>query len=55
MLRNKPARAPLKWSKELIDDVNETKIQGPMGLSSGICVLASIEGDLPLVKAMMFP
>ena len=40
-------RTPLKWSKELINEVNETKIQGPLGLSSGICVLSSIEGDLP--------
>ena len=46
---------PLKWSKKLINDVNETKVQGPLGLSYGICVLALIEGDLPLVKAMMFP
>ena len=48
-------RTPLKWSKELINDVNETKVQGPLGLSYGICVLLSTEGDLPLVKAMMFP
>ena len=46
---------PFKWSKELINEVDETRIQGPMGLSSGIYVFLSIEGDLPLVKAMMFP
>ena len=46
---------PLKWSKELINKVNETKIQGPMGLSSGICVLILIEGDLKLTKEIMFP
>ena len=46
---------PLKWSKELINKVNETKIQGPLGLSSGIYVLLSIEGDLKLAKEMVFP
>ena len=46
---------PLKWSKDLIKEVDETRIQGPMGLSFGICLLSSIEGDLPLVKAMVFP
>ena len=45
---------PLKWSKELIK-VNETKIQGPLDLSSGIDVLSSTEGDLQLTKEMMFP
>ena len=48
-------RTPLKWSKELINEVNETRIQGPLGLSSGICVLSSTEGDLQLAKAMVFP
>ena len=46
---------PLKWSKELINEVDETRIQGPLGLSYGIYVLMSIEGDLQLIKAMMFP
>ena len=47
-------RTPLKWSKELINDVNESKVQGPLGLSTRIYVLVSTEGDLSLVKAMMF-
>ena len=46
---------PLKWSNEIINKLNETRIQGPLGLSFGIYVLLSAEGDLPLVKAMMFP
>ena len=46
---------PIKSSKELINEVNETRIQGPLGLSSGIHVLSSIEGELPLVKEMVFP
>ena len=46
---------PLKWSKELINKVNETRIQGPLGLSSGIDVLTLTKGDLKLIKAMMFP
>ena len=46
---------PLKWSKELINGVNETRIEGPLGLSSRIDVLSSIEGDLQLTNAMMFP
>ena len=33
-------RTPLKWSKELINEVNETRIQGPLGLSFGIHVLS---------------
>ena len=41
--------------KKLINDVNETKVQGPLGLSYGIHVLKSIEGDLQLIMAMMFP
>ena len=45
---------PLKWSKELINEVNETRIQRPLGLSSGICVLSSIEGDLRMAKEMVF-
>ena len=48
-------RNPLKWSKELINEFNETKIQGPLGLSSGICVLSLTEGDLPLFKELVFP
>ena len=44
---------PLKWSKELINEVDETKIQGPLGLSSGIDVLTSTKGDLQLIKDMM--
>ena len=43
-------RTPLMWSKELINEVYETKIQGPLGLSFGICVLTSIEGDLKLTR-----
>ena len=46
---------PLKWSKELINEVDETRIQGTLGLSSRIDVLTSIEGDLQLIKAMMCP
>ena len=46
---------PLKWSKELINKVDENRIQGPLGLSSGICVLSSREGDLHRVKEMVFP
>ena len=46
---------PLKWSKELINEVDETRIHRPLGLSFGIDVLTSIEGDLQLIKAMMFP
>ena len=45
---------PLNWSKELINEVNENKIEGPLGLSSKICVLLSTEGDLPLVKTVVF-
>ena len=46
---------PLKWSKELINKVNETRIQGPLGLSYRIDVLSSTEGDLQLTKEMVFP
>ena len=46
---------PFKWSKELINKVDATKIQGPLGLSYGIDVLTSIEGDLQIIKEMMFP
>ena len=46
----KALRTPFKWSKELINEVDETKIQGTLGLSSGIDVLASIEGDLQLTR-----
>ena len=46
---------PFKWSKELVNEVDETRIQGPLGLSSGIDVLTSTEGDLQLIKAMMCP
>ena len=46
---------PLEWSKELINEVDETKIQGPLGLSFGIDVLMSIEGDLQLTKEIIFP
>ena len=44
-----------KWFKELINEVDETRIQGPLGLSYAIDVLTSIEGDLQLIKEMMFP
>ena len=44
---------PLKLSKELINEVDQTKIQGPMGLSSRIDVLMSTEGDLQLIKEMV--
>ena len=54
-LRDGDVTTPLKWSKELINEVNETRIQGPLGLSSGIYVLMSIEGDLQLIKEIMFP
>ena len=46
---------PIKWSKELINKVNETRIQGPLGLSSGIDLLMLTEGDLQLIKEIMFP
>ena len=46
---------PLKWSKELINEVDETRIQGPLGKSYGIDVLSLIEGDLQLIKAIMCP
>ena len=46
---------PLKWSKEIINKVNETRIQGPLGLSYGIDVLSSTEGDLQLIKEIRFP
>ena len=42
-------------SKELINEAHETKIHGPLGLSSGIDVLSSIEGDLQLTKEIRFP
>ena len=40
----------MKWSKELINEVDETKIQGLLGLSSRIDVLMSIEGDLQIPR-----
>ena len=46
---------PLKWYKELINEVDENMIQRPMGLSFGIDVLSSTEGDLQLIKAIRFP
>ena len=46
---------PLKWSKEIINKMNETKIHKPMGLSSGIYLLMLTEGDLQLSKEVMFP
>ena len=46
---------PFKWSKEIINKVDETRIQGPLGLSSGIDLLISTEGDLQLIKELMFP
>ena len=46
---------PLKWSKELINGVDEIRIQGPLGLSSGIDVLMSTKGDLQLINSIMFP
>ena len=42
------------WSKELIHKVDEPKIHGPLGLSYGINVLASIEGDLQLPRKKCF-
>ena len=45
----------IKWAKELINEVDETKIQGPLGLSYGIDVLTSKEGDLQLIKEIMCP
>ena len=45
----------IKWSKELINKVNETRIQGPLGLSSRIDVLALTKEDLQLIKAIVFP
>ena len=41
----KALMTPFKWSKELINEEDETRIQGPLGLSYGIDVLASIYGD----------
>ena len=46
---------PLKWSKKLINKVNETMIQGPLGLSFGIDVLMLTEGDMQIIMAIMFP
>ena len=46
---------PFKWSKELINKVDETRIQGHLGVSYGIDLLMSIEGYLQIIKAMMFP
>ena len=46
---------PFKWSKELINEVDETRIQGPLGLSSGIDIPMPIEGSLQLIKVMMCP
>ena len=46
---------PLKWSKKIINDVDETRIQGPLGLSSGIALLMLTEGDLQLIKEIMVP
>ena len=40
----------MKWSKELINEVNETKIQGPLGLFYRIDVLIWIEGDLQIPR-----
>ena len=39
---------PFKWSKEFINEVDETKIQGPLGLSYGIDVLTWKKGDMKL-------
>ena len=46
---------PFKWSKELINEVDKTKIEGLLCLSYGIDVLTSTEGELQLIKEMMFP
>ena len=46
---------PLKWSKELINGVDETRIQENMGLSFGIDVLMLIVRDMQLIKEMVFP
>ena len=46
---------PLKGYKELPNEMDETRIQGPLGLSYGIDVLTWTEGDLQLIKAMMLP
>ena len=46
---------PFKWSNELINEVDKTRIQGPLALSSGIDVMTLTEGDLQLMKAMMCP
>ena len=45
---------PLKWSKEFINEVDETKIQGPPSLSFGIDLFMSIEGDLQLPRQQGF-
>ena len=45
---------PFKWSKELINEVDETRIQGPLGLSSRIDVLMLTEGDLELERKCCF-
>ena len=47
-------RNPFKWSKELINELDETKIEGLLGLSSGIDVVMSTEGPAA-TKAMRFP
>ena len=46
---------PFKWFKEIINELEETRIKGPSGLSYGIDVLSSTEGDLQLAKEMVFP
>ena len=46
----KEVRDPFKWSKELKNEVDETKIQEPLGLFSWIYVSMSIEGDLQLAR-----
>ena len=47
---SKELRTPFKWSKELINELDKTRIQGPLGISFGIDVLTSIEGDLQLPR-----
>ena len=45
---------PFKWSKELNNEVDETRIHGPLGVSFGINVLTSIEGYLQLPRKLGF-
>ena len=42
--------SPFKWYKELINEVDERRTQGPIGIYFGIDVLKLKEGDLLLTR-----